>query len=642
MGLFDTIKEMWTEYRTPTQIPIPTAQPTVTPGVVGGVQVIQVPPSLKRAPKPIHATTPTVHIHEREPAVKKDVRIVRDPRTIAETRQALVTMERAVAEKIPTFKEVVGVSVGLAERAPRVTEALVGMREAMTVSPRRELATEMISRFGESVYTEVQEKPLQTAAWVGVGYAATPAIAAVAPAMRFVPYGAKAVRVATRVGEIPYVGYAVRKLPEALMTGTFGAMEYKRVTEPVFADTYDVEGMPIMREPTYPEMASRLGETAVLGAAPLTGAGLYRYGRVGVIRAMMPEGPIGPRVPGMISEVRPSLRAMMAEEKAIAALIPGKVRLARHKEFEKYISWEKEAGKIHKERVSELREELAFKRKYYKELKHKIRTEEKLKTVRELKPLETAREIAAKRAVKIKKQIETGELREVVQPGEYKTLVTGKRVYVPGTVQLLKIAPKMRVPKVKEKPLIEVEIFKPVKLAVTKVEPPRVKVPTVKEIVVPKVKVREKVKIGVIASTLAKEVVGVSVFPLVKPKVKVKERVVPPMYVPVEVTPTVIKERELVAVPPFYTPAVITPTAIKTVTPLVIETVTPVVEKPVTLTEQIYKQIPRPVIPVIPLLKLEKKKKEQLAKKRRARKGFEYYIENPIASIFGNSVGKAK
>lgn len=35
-------------------------------------------------------------------------------------------------------------------------------------------------------------------------------------------------------------------------------------------------------------------------------------------------------------------------------------------------------------------------------------------------------------------------------------------------------------------------------------------------------------------------------------------------------------------------------------------------------------------------------KKEQLAKKRRARKGFEYYIENPIASIFGNSIGKVK
>ena len=36
------------------------------------------------------------------------------------------------------------------------------------------------------------------------------------------------------------------------------------------------------------------------------------------------------------------------------------------------------------------------------------------------------------------------------------------------------------------------------------------------------------------------------------------------------------------------------------------------------------------------------KKKEQLAKKRRAKKGFQYYIENPIASIFDTPFGRVK
>jgi hypothetical protein len=579
-------------------------------------------------PKGIHAVQPTILIHGKTPAdYGKDIQVYRDP--------SLKEIEAAVSKKIPKFESLVSRSVEVVEEYPKISETLISAREIMYATPRRELSSEIISAFGEGVYTHVQEKPLETAAYVAAGYAIAPLIGAIAPAVRILPYGAQVTRAASTIGKVPYLGYAARKAPGAAMFSLFGATEYKRVTQPVFTGKYteDEEGFPIMRKPTYPEMAGRLGETAVVGEAMLVGAGLYKYGDIGISKIKsLPKEDFVSRVPSVISEVRPSLRAMMVEEKAVASLIPRKARLARQKEFKKYVGWEKETGKLSKERRFEIREELAFKRKYYRELEHKIITEEKLKKVREFKPIETWQERAIKREAEIKKQIEKGELKEIVQPGQYKTLVTGERVYVPGTVQLLKIKPELRVPKVKEKPLIEVEIYKPVKISVKAVEP------TVKKIIVPKVKVREKVKIDVISPTMVKEVLGVSVSQIVKPKVKVKERIAPLVY-----TPTVIKERERIAILPFVgtriiTPTVIkmvTPTVIKMVTPTVIETVTPTVIEEVvpTVITQVSAKPFRPIIP-IPLFRLPKEEKKDKVKKPKKFKEFERLYTNPIASPF--------
>lgn len=578
-------------------------------------------------PEGIHAVQPTILIHGKTPAdYGKDIQVYRDP--------SLKEIEAAISKKIPKFESLVSRSVEVVEEYPKISETLISAREIMYATPRRELSSEIISAFGEGVYTHVQEKPVETAAYVAAGYVAAPLIGAVAPAVKILPYGAHAVRAASTIGKIPYLGYAARKAPGAAMFSLFGATEYQKVTQPVFTGEYteDEEGFPIMRKPTYPEMAGRLGETVVIGEAMLVGAGLYKYGDIGISKIKsLPKEDFISRIPSVISEVRPSLRAMMVEEKAVASLIPRKVRLARQKEFKKYVGWEKETGKLPKERIFEIREELAFKHKYYKELKYKIRTEEKLKKVRELKPLETTQERIIRREAEIKKQIEKGELKEIVQPGQYKTLVTGERVYVPGTVQLLKVRPELRVPKVKEKPLIEVEIYKPVKIS------PKVVEPTVKKITVPKVKVREKVKIDVISPTIVKEVLGVSVPQIVKPKVKIKEQIAPLVY-----TPTIIKERERVAILPFVGTRIITPTVIKTITPLGIKTVTPTVIEEVvpTVITQVSAKPFKPIIP-IPLFKLPKEEKKDKVKKPRKVKEFERLYTNPIASPFAvPSTGK--
>ena len=147
MGLFDSISKWWTELRTPTRIPIPTTRPTVPPGTNGGVQVIQVPPSLRQAREPIHATTPTVHIHDREPAVKKDVRIARDPRTIAETRQALVSVGGAVKERIST-----GWDIGVGEQGD-----ITKMKVPEKVVPFEKYATAPIHRKASELATTYKE-----------------------------------------------------------------------------------------------------------------------------------------------------------------------------------------------------------------------------------------------------------------------------------------------------------------------------------------------------------------------------------------------------------------------------------------------------------------------------------------------------
>ena len=294
MGIFDKIKELWTEYRTPTRIAPPTTQ---APGTIGGTQVVQTPPSM-RQPTQVHSTTPTVRIHGKEPEEKKVVKVIRDPRTFAETKQALASMEGSVASKIPKFEQIVDKSVSLAERSPKATSALIGMREAMIATPQRQLTTDIVSSFGESVYTEVQKKPLQTAAWVGVGYGSGAVISGVgkgasivsraaAPIVSRIPLASKVGRgvgaASKTVLETKYAGTLIKKSPEIAMGGLFGYTEYKHATAPVYSGAYDYKtqgdeiiGTPIMREPTYPEMAGRLGGGAVIGAAVLSGAGLAR------------------------------------------------------------------------------------------------------------------------------------------------------------------------------------------------------------------------------------------------------------------------------------------------------------------------------------------------------------------------------
>ncbi|MDF1533671.1 MAG: hypothetical protein P1P69_04110 [Methanosarcinaceae archaeon] len=302
MSIFDTIKTIWQEYRTPVRIAPPTAQPTTTSTIV------MTPPSL-RTPTQTHSTTPTVHIHDKEPDEKKDVRVVRDPRTFAETKQALANLEGSVAERIPTFEKIVDKSVTLAEKSPVVTQKLIEMREVLTATPRGQMATDITEAFGSSVYREIQTKPLQTAAWIGVGMGSGAALRGVGSAVglsgRLLYGGVREVKYVKPL--IQPMGTALMKTSRGLeqllkvkhfgtavdvgMTGLFGYSEYNRATQPVFSGEYDYKtdgdqtvGTPIMRKPTYAEMAGRLGSGAVVGAAVLVGAGIVRYNTIGSIK----------------------------------------------------------------------------------------------------------------------------------------------------------------------------------------------------------------------------------------------------------------------------------------------------------------------------------------------------------------------
>ncbi|MCK5226114.1 MAG: hypothetical protein KAQ89_05305 [Planctomycetes bacterium] len=94
MGIFDKIKELWTEYRTPTRIAPPTTQ---APGTIGGTQVVQTPPSM-RQPTQVHSTTPTVRIHGKEPSKKRRVKKVVHAPIVERVKDVIPKIDVKVAE----------------------------------------------------------------------------------------------------------------------------------------------------------------------------------------------------------------------------------------------------------------------------------------------------------------------------------------------------------------------------------------------------------------------------------------------------------------------------------------------------------------------------------------------------------------
>lgn len=227
-----------------------------------------------------HLTQSTTLIHGRTPEkYGENVHIRRDP--------SFKEIESGVSEKIPTFESIVSSRMEFEEKHPVAKSVLTGIRETGTATPRRKAVTDVITSFGEGIYREVQEKPVQMVGWGVVGAATTPVLGAVAPAARFMPYGAHIVRGASAIGKVPYVGFAARKIPAATVYGAFGAMEYKQVTQPVLSGKVEwtpegetMVGTPIMRDPTYPEMAGRVGRTTATVGAMFAGAGMYKYGGV--------------------------------------------------------------------------------------------------------------------------------------------------------------------------------------------------------------------------------------------------------------------------------------------------------------------------------------------------------------------------
>ena len=249
-----------------------------------------------------HLTQPTILIHGRTPEkYGEDVHIRRDP--------SFKEIESGVSEKIPTFESVVSSRMEFEEKHPVAKSVLTGIRETGTATPRRKAVTDVITSFGEGIYREVQEKPVQMVGWGVVGAATTPVLGAVAPAARFMPYGAHIVRGASAIGKVPYVGFAARKLPAATIYGAFGAMEYKQVTQQVPSGEHEwtlegdtMVGTPIMRDPTYPEMAGRIGRTTATAGAMFAGAGVYKYG-----------GVVGSKIKSVF-RTKPQTAAEVAEE----------------------------------------------------------------------------------------------------------------------------------------------------------------------------------------------------------------------------------------------------------------------------------------------------------------------------------------
>lgn len=220
---------------------------------------------------PTHAEQETILIHGKTPSdFGENVQIHRDPRSFREAQERL-------SQEIPTFEEVVEKTVEEVEKSPQLTEKFIDVREFMTSTPQREEATEIISQFGEGVFTEVQEKPLENAAWFGLGLTGGTAVRGVGKAAgvvaSYVPASIRTVvaGAAAAAPKLPTpVKKVITKLPEIAFTGAFSVEEHERVTQPVFTG-YDEEGFPIMREPTKPEIAYRLGETAVISTAVLAG-----------------------------------------------------------------------------------------------------------------------------------------------------------------------------------------------------------------------------------------------------------------------------------------------------------------------------------------------------------------------------------
>ena len=93
MSIIETVKDVLTRRKAPVQMPPPTTQP---PGTIGGTQIVQTPPSIKQ-PKRIHATVPTVLIHGKEPEIKEEVKVLRDPK-LAEVKESLAKADIKVSQ----------------------------------------------------------------------------------------------------------------------------------------------------------------------------------------------------------------------------------------------------------------------------------------------------------------------------------------------------------------------------------------------------------------------------------------------------------------------------------------------------------------------------------------------------------------
>lgn len=233
--------------------------------------IVQTPPSLRASN--VHSSVPASPLITARPESIKRVEptVFRDPRTFTELKQVLGAMEQKVSSRIPDVATIQAAQVRHVEQYPK-TAAAVHKTFGQLPEPIYDFSQEA----GKSTYGYVQENPLKTAGWVGVslfgGQVIGGAAKVITPLAKILPYGSQTVRAVDLFAKTKYLS----KVPEVAMTGAFGYVEYKTISQPVLDITK--EGMVYERKPTYAEMGARSGEGIAISGALLSGVGIAKYG----------------------------------------------------------------------------------------------------------------------------------------------------------------------------------------------------------------------------------------------------------------------------------------------------------------------------------------------------------------------------
>lgn len=555
----------------------------------------------KEEPKPIPKPKPVEVKKPPAPPIivaRRRVRkVVPIKEEVKEVKKELEKIEKKVAEKIPTLKEIEAAGREFARARPEVAKPIVAEAERVARVTRRVVPEKVgvpVAEFAVGAAEELQRRPLKAAAMVGVTLAAPGVIRVAKEVPRITGITRAAAPAIARIRAIPGIE-RVPKAAEIGVTGLYGISVAERVRAPIDE-----------RPPTPAEMARRAGRTFItevapiavgVGVAPIVGRPIRAVERELELRRLREiPTPVVTRRVTFVGEVGPRARVRPIRP---AELVPEKVivspRIAPDAPLRPVITRvrappERLTGPIVSPELQPLptipREVTTIR------VTDPITGITRVLEVPKITPVKPIRRVARVRPITPTPEPTRPTIREFLKAEE---------------AELLLQRPRAR-------PIYGEAAFR------TQIG----RIP--REIMVPPTVGVRPTQVGVISGLLAARVV---------PDVRVVPKVVPTIaQMPARIQ-TVVPIQELV---PIREP-VLKPTQIPRIKPV------PVVEvAPVTVPKRaIRPAVAEPFIPIIPLVKLPKKVKKKVVKvdKRRKVRKFEKVFVSPIASPFG-SVGRIK
>lgn len=230
-------------------------------------------------PAEIPSVTPIIPTVRRGPAITQAIQAPPEvgipTKTITESREAFAAREAAISAKIPTLEDIQAAGREFARERPRIARGLFESLEFGAGVARKVIPEEVgvpIGEFAIGAFKGVQEKPLKTAAFFGATLATGPALKAVGTVGRVAGIPKVIAPVTERIARVP----GITRLPGLTMGGIFAKQIEEEITAPTAAGF----------APTSAEMARRAGMIFTTEIAPIAAG-------IGTIQAV---GPIAQRI----------------------------------------------------------------------------------------------------------------------------------------------------------------------------------------------------------------------------------------------------------------------------------------------------------------------------------------------------------